>query len=100
MKYPTEYPKGSGNSSEEVTYHYDGADRLLKKVTPQGTIQYSYNQAGALEMLQTFHGGTPSLKLRYRLDGLNRIHQVVDETTGSALTTGYDYEPLPDLFRV
>ena len=63
-------------------------------------MEYRYDKAGALEKLLTFHGGTPSLKLAYRRDALGRLHQVVDETTGAALVTGYNYEPVPDLVRM
>ncbi len=92
MKYPVTYPPSQTPVTEEVSYGYDGADRLLSKLTPQGKIVYTYDPAGGLESMKTFHGTTPSLQVEYKRDALNRVTQVIDNTTGSPLITSYDYD--------
>jgi RHS repeat-associated protein len=90
------YPIGLLAGSEEVTYHYDSADRLSRKVTPQGTLQYTY-EGRVLKKLETFHGATASIKISYEYDELNRVRRVTDDTTGTSLVTTYHYDAVGNL---
>src|SRR5207302_274240 len=44
MSYPINAGQGTGlNHSETVIYEYQSGGRLWKKITPQGTITYTYD---------------------------------------------------------
>jgi RHS repeat-associated protein len=79
------------DASGTTTYGYDNLDRLVTKATPQGTLTYTYDQAGNVASMKSsnVHG----VWVTYTWDNLNRLATVVDNNlpVGQNTTTyGYD----------
>jgi YD repeat-containing protein len=75
------------DASGSTTYSYDNRDRLLSKVTPQGTLSYSYDAAGNLTRIQSNHAGGAAMDYSY--DARNRLASVTD-AEGRVTTYSYD----------
>ena len=83
------------DASGVTTYHYDARDRLQSKATPQGTLGYSYDDAGSLLTIGT---DTPDgAAMTYTHDVLNRLESVTDANTQH---TDYVYDPVGNLGNV
>ena len=48
------------DASGQTTYNYDNMDRLSSKVTPEGTLSYTYDAAGNLASISSSNGGWPT----------------------------------------
>ncbi len=93
LRTKMKYPLGPGAGSEEVTNEYNLANkRLWKKISPQGTITYSYDDAGKLTSLSSSHRTTVTTTVTNNYDALNRLVSVSEDPDGDPKTTVYRYE--------
>ena len=77
--------KDAGNNvTATITRTYDGLDRLTQEVTPQGTINYTYDNASRRSTMTVV--GQP--QITYTYDNANRLTTVTQGT--STVTIGYD----------
>jgi YD repeat-containing protein len=77
--------KDSGGSvTATITRTYDGLDRLTQEVTPQGQIDYTYDNASRRTSL-TVAGQTA---VTYTYDNANRVTRIAQNP--NAVTLGYD----------
>lgn len=67
-----------------ITRTYDGLDRLTQEVTPQGTINYTYDNASRRATMTVV--GQPQVVYTY--DNANRLTTIQQST--STVTIGYD----------
>ena len=74
------------DASGTTTYNYDNMDRLTSKVTPEGTLSYSYDAAGNLASIASSNANGASMSYSY--DNLNRLQSVTDRLG----TTTYSYD--------
>jgi hypothetical protein len=75
-----------GDPSGTTTYAYDTRNRLTSKVTPFGTLSYTFDAAGNLLTLKSSNSGGASDTYTY--DQLNRLATVTDAS--GATTYAYD----------
>jgi fibro-slime domain-containing protein/RHS repeat-associated protein len=71
-----------------TTYTYDLRDRLLTKVTPQGTLTYTYGPTGNLRNMTSSNAN--GVSVTYTDDALNRLDTVKDNNHST--TTSYSYD--------
>jgi YD repeat-containing protein len=77
--------KNSGGTvTATITRAYDGLDRLTQEVTPQGTVNYTYDNASRRATMTVV--GQP--QVAYTYDNANRLTTIQQGT--SAVTIGYD----------
>ena len=69
-------------------YSYDLRDRLLTKVTPIGTLTYTYNGTGRLLTIRSSNAGGATVDYGY--DVLNRLTTVTDNNLPGSSTYTYD----------
>lgn len=82
------------DATGSTSYSYDLRDRLLQKVTPVGTLSYTYDAAGNLLTIRSTNlGGT---SVNYAYDALNRLATVTDNRLAAG-TTGYTYDTVGNL---
>ena len=82
-----------------TTYAYDLLDRLTTKVTPEGTLNYTFDLAGNVASIysSSVHGASMS----YTYDSLNRLSTVVDNNLpAGSNTTIYAYDTASNLVTV
>ena len=82
-----------------TTYAYDLLDRLTTKITPEGTLNYTYDLAGNVASIysSSVHGASMS----YTYDSLNRLSTVVDNNLPAGQnTTTYAYDTASNLVTV
>jgi RHS repeat-associated protein len=82
------------DASGTTTYHYDNRDRLISKITPQGTLSYTYD--GANNVLSITSSNTNGASLSYSYDADDRLSTAVDnglQAQGGAGVTSYGYDP-------
>jgi RHS repeat-associated protein len=82
-----------------TTYAYDLLDRLTTKITPEGTLNYTYDLAGNVASIysSSVHGASMS----YTYDSLNRLSTVVDNNLpAGSNTTIYAYDTASNLVTV
>ena len=73
-------------------YAYDGLDRMISKISPQGSLTYTYDLFGNLATTEsTTTNGT---KVNYYYDALNRLTNVVDRFSNTAR---YSYDAVGNL---
>ena len=77
------------DASGPTGYVYDLRDRLTQKTAPQGTLTYTYDQAGNLVSIRSSNTGGTSVDYTY--DALNRLASVRDNRLASGTTT-YAYD--------
>ena len=86
----TYFPNGlrqtMGDPSGSTNYAYDTRNRLTSKVTPFGTLSYTYDAGGDLLTLKSSNSGGASDTYTY--DQLNRLSTVTDAS--GATTYSYD----------
>jgi YD repeat-containing protein len=70
-----------------TSYEYNERDLLKKKITPFGTLEYSYDAAGNLETITSPNANGTAVTYGY--DELNRLSTVTEP--GNAPTT-YNYD--------
>ena len=85
--------------SGTTTYAYDTRNRLTSKVTPAGTLNYTYDNAG--DVLTVASSNTNGASLTYTYDTLNRLSTVTDnrllsQGATSGVTT-YNYDAVGNL---
>lgn len=79
-----------------TTYQYDHQDRLVQKVTPAGTLSYSYDAAGHVASLRSSNLG--GVVLRYTYDTAGRLSTVIDDRLPAGQnTTSYSYDAASNL---
>jgi len=78
---PTGQRTNMVDASGTTGYTYDSRDRLLTKVTPQGTLTYIYDEFGNLATIQS--SSSNGTLLKYFYDELNRVTNVVDRFTNN-----------------
>jgi YD repeat-containing protein len=94
--FPTGQRKTMTDASGTTSYAYTARDQLLSKATPQGTLSYTYNLAGAVQTLRSSH--VNGVSVDYSYDNLNRLGTVLDNRlSAGANTTTYTYDPNSDL---
>lgn len=71
-----------------TTYTHDLRDRLLTKVTPQGTLTYTYGPTGNLTSMTSSNAN--GVSVTYTDDALNRLATVKDNHNSA--TTSYNYD--------
>jgi len=77
--------KNSGGTvTATITRTYDGIDRLTQEVTPQGTVNYTHDNASRRATMTVV--GQPQVVYTY--DNANRLTTIVQGT--STVTIGYD----------
>lgn len=77
--------KNSGGTvTATITRTYDGLDRLTQEVTPQGTVDYTYDNASRRATMTV--AGQP--QVTYTYDNANRLTIIAQST--STVTIGYD----------
>ncbi len=79
------------DASGTTTYSYDNRNRLLAKVTPFGTLSYTFDAADNLLSLKSSNANGASSSYTY--DALNRLASVTD-ASGS---TTYAYDAVSNL---
>lgn len=53
------------DASGQTTYNYDNMDRLSSKVTPEGTLSYTYDAAGNLASISSSNVNGASMAYSY-----------------------------------
>jgi RHS repeat-associated protein len=76
-------------------YAYDLRDRLLTKITPQGTLTYTYDGFGNLTSVESSTAN--GTKVNYNYDALNRLTNAVDRFTNN---TFYAFDGVGNLQTV
>ncbi|MDQ3907492.1 MAG: DUF6531 domain-containing protein, partial [Acidobacteriota bacterium] len=79
-----------------TTYAYDARNRLLSRATPNGTLTYTYDDAGNLKTVRSSNANGASVDYGYDL--LNRLSQATDnrQPAGRQQTT-YAYDNVGNL---
>jgi RHS repeat-associated protein len=87
---------GSGTTNYTL---YDNRDRLKTKVTPEGTLNYTYDAHSNLKSILS--SNTNGASLGYNYDALNRLSQACDNriapNCGAAGVTNYSYDSVSNL---
>lgn len=73
-----------GTVTATITRGYDGLDRLTQEVTPQGQVDYTYDNASRRATMTV--AGQP--QVTYTYDNANRLTTITQST--STVTIGYD----------
>lgn len=73
---PTGQYATSTDASGTTTYNCDNMDRITSKVTPEGTLNYTYDAAGHVASISSSNANGASMSYTY--DDLNRLSTVVD----------------------
>jgi YD repeat-containing protein len=76
------------DNSGITTYTYDNRDRLISKVTPVGTLTYTYDDASNLKTVRS--ANTNGVSVDYSYDTLNRVSSVLDNRRNKITTYAYD----------
>jgi RHS repeat-associated protein len=96
---PTGKHASTTDASGTTTYVYDALDRQTAKVTPEGTLNYTYDLAGNVASIysSSLHGAS----MAYTYDSLNRLSTVVDNNLPAGQnTTTYAYDTASNLVTV
>ena len=93
---PTGKRASMTDATGSTTYTYDNLDRMVTKMTPQGTLSYTYDTVGSVASISSSNANGTSVAYTY--DNLNRLSTVVDNRlpTGQN-TTAYSYDPASNL---
>jgi RHS repeat-associated protein len=82
------------DSSGTTSYSYDNRDRLLSKVTPEGTLTYTYDAAGNVKTIVSSNASGASMSYSY--DALNRLATATDNRLlaqgATSAVTSYSYD--------
>ncbi len=96
---PTGKRASMTDASGATVYTYDNLDRLITKVTPQGTLNYTYDAAGNVTSMSS--SNTNGASAAYTYDNLNRLSTVTDNRLPLAQnTTTYSYDSASNLATV
>lgn len=83
------------DASGTTVYSYDNRNRLASKQTPNGTLFYTYNDAGNIETLRSSNANGVSVDYDY--DELNRLESVKDNRLTGNQTTNYTFDAVGNL---
>ncbi len=95
-----------------MNYYYDALDRLTSKVTPEGTLRYTYYASGKVESITSSNANGTSVSYTYDAgvpvdrssstgwDDLNRLSTVVDGHLQGNQTTTYSYDTASNVAEV
>jgi RHS repeat-associated protein len=93
FSYTSTGKRGSMNDASGATvYHYTERDQLQDKITPVGTLTYSYYPTGTLATMQS--SNVNGVAVEYRYDALNRLEHAIDQSAGA---TDYVYDGVGNL---
>jgi len=93
--------RASMTDASEITNYtvYDSRDRLKTKVTPEGTLNYTYDAHG--NVLTIASSNTNGASMTYTYDVLNRLATVIDNRVaaqgGPSAPTTYSYDSAGNL---
>ena len=96
---PTGKHASTTDASGTTTYVYDALDRQTAKITPEGTLNYTFDLASNVASIysSSVHGASMS----YTYDSLNRLSTVVDNNLPAGQnTTTYAYDTASNLVTV
>jgi RHS repeat-associated protein len=89
------------DASGVTTYRYDNRDRLITKITPQGTLAYTYDGAG--NVLTIVSSNPNGASLSYTYDARDRLATVTDRSLlahgAASSATTYNYDPAGHLLN-
>jgi RHS repeat-associated protein len=92
-------PATMTDASGTTTFAYDPVDRLTAKITPEGTLNYTYDASGRVSSISSANLNGASMSYTY--DSLNRLSTVVDNRLPSGQnTTTYAYDSASNLATV
>jgi len=80
----------SGSTTNTDSYTYDSMDRIQSKVTPEGTLNYTYDSAGNVASISSSNLNGASMSYTY--DDLNRLATVTDNRLAGNNVTTYTYD--------
>jgi len=93
---PTGKRASMTDASGTTIYTYDNLDRLIIKVTPQGTLNYTYDTVGNVASMSSSNAN--GVSVAYTYDTLNRLSTAVDNRLPVGQnTTTYSYDPSSNL---
>jgi len=85
---PTGLRESMTDASGTTNYTYDVRERLLTKVTPQGTLTYTYGPTGSLTSMASSNAN--GVSVTYTDDALNRLATVKDNHQSGMTSYSYD----------
>jgi RHS repeat-associated protein len=83
------------DASGTTNYVYDVRNRLASKQTPQGNLNYTYDENGSIKTLRSNHANGVSVDYNY--DELSRLSSVKDNRLSGSQTTSYNYDAVGNL---
>ena len=84
------------DASGTTTYVYDALDRQTAKITPEGTLNYTFDAAGNVSSI--YSSSVNGASMNYTYDSLNRLSTVVDNRLPAGQnTTSYTYDTASNL---
>jgi len=93
---PTGKHASTTDASGTTTYVYDSLDRQIAKITPEGTLNYTFDAAGNVASIMSSNPNGASMNYTY--DNLNRLSTVIDNRLPSGQnTTTYAYDTANNL---
>jgi RHS repeat-associated protein len=75
------------DASGATSYTYDPRNRLLVKVTPEGTLTYTYDASGNVQSIKSSNANGTSVG--YAWDAANQLVSVTDNRLGGMTTAAY-----------
>lgn len=78
------FAQGSGTTS----YFYENLNRVISKATQEGTITYTYDEAGDVKTVRS--SNVNGVSNDYAYDQLNRLSTVTDNRRNTTTTYGFD----------
>ena len=93
---PTGKYASTTDASGTTTYVYDALDRQTAKITPEGTLNYTFDAAGNVSSI--YSSSVNGASMSYTYDSLNRLSTVVDNRLPAGQnTTSYTYDTASNL---
>jgi RHS repeat-associated protein len=83
------------DASGTTNYVYDVRNRLASKQTPNGNLNYTYDENGSIKTLRSNHANGVSVDYSY--DDLSRLNQVKDNRLSGSQNTTYTYDAVGNL---
>jgi RHS repeat-associated protein len=83
------------DTSGTTNYVYDVRNRLASKQTPQGNLNYTYDENGSIKTLRSNHAN--GISVDYNYDELSRLSEVKDNRLSGSQNTTYTYDAVGNL---
>jgi RHS repeat-associated protein len=83
------------DASGTTSYLYDSRNRLASRQTPNGNLNYTYDENGSIKTLRSNH--TNGVSVDYSYDDLSRLSQVKDNRLTGSQNTTYSYDAVGNL---